>query len=84
MDINVVLDELTHEPLGFGQGEFVIHQGFHYGVRTNTVRNLIRPENAKCLHITLFEFFQLFGLVGTLFVMMSNKTAKLGKQFPQI
>ncbi len=32
IDINVVLDELTHEPLVFGQGDFGIHQSFHFGV----------------------------------------------------
>lgn len=41
MDINVLLDELTHEPLGFGQGEFVIHQGFHFGVTTVTEKLII-------------------------------------------
>lgn len=35
LDITVVLDELDEEPLGLGQGDYVIDRSFHFGVRVN-------------------------------------------------
>lgn len=37
IDMNAVLDELDEEPLGLGKGDYVIHSGFHFGVRKNFV-----------------------------------------------